>query len=315
MSLAVHLEHALETRDADALQDVATVSPDDERDALFTLSTIYDLWTAPLPQMRGREEFQNHPAVAAVKWQLEGELIERLDARSDLLAATSCDPVAAMRTIAASDLVPDIYAWLASSASWPELVRFLELEGGPDGGFDDLVAVAQVGIHDGPKLALAANYWDELGRGELSRVHTRLHCDLVAAIEMSRIPARDRPTAALERETFGGLLATNRRLQPEMIGALGLIEMQAGPRCRAVLRAMTRLGAPRRARAFYEEHAEADPLHGRAWLDEVVAPLAQMEPGWAPRMVKGAQWREAVNRRFLEWMEEEFATTPATMAS
>ena len=37
-------------------------------------------------------------------------------------------------------LVPEIYEWLASDAGRDDIVEFLSLEGGPDGGFDDLVA-------------------------------------------------------------------------------------------------------------------------------------------------------------------------------
>src|SRR5438094_251247 len=82
---------------------------------------------------------------------------------------------------------------------------------------------------------LATNYWDEMGDGDPDAVHTTLHERLVDAIAMPRIPMSEQPVSALARAAFGGLLATNRWLQPEMLGALGLIELQAGPRCRLVL--------------------------------------------------------------------------------
>jgi hypothetical protein len=194
--------------------------------------------------------------------------------------------------------VPPVYDWLAEEASWPSVVRYLALEGGPDGGFDDLVALAQVGLAGDPKLALAANYWDEMGRGRLADVHTELHHRLVDAAGLEAIPRHEQPLSALERVALNGLLATNRWLQPEMIGALGLLEMQAGPRCRAVVRAFRRLGAPPDAFPFYEEHAHADPIHGKEWLERVVAPLAT-DPEWGRRMVRGASWRSQVNRRFF----------------
>jgi hypothetical protein len=202
-----------------------------------------------------------------------------------------------MRRIAAIDLVPAVYDWLASEATYPELVEFLTLEGGPDADFDDLVAMAQVGISGDPKVALAANYWDEMGRGDLDQVHTELHDDLVDAIEMPDIPREELPVSALERKAVGGLFVTNRFLQPEAIGAFGLIEMQAGPRCRAVVRALERLDAPAGSFPFYEEHAHADPRHGKEWLDRVVAPLAR-DDRWRPGLVRGARWRQEINRRF-----------------
>ena len=297
-SLESALSAALAAGDEAALSALGGAQPLDERDELMTLLAIYDLWSAPLWVTQGRERFQSHPAVAAIKWGLEQRFVERLERRAPT-EPEDRDAVAAMRRVAALDLVPAVYKWLAEEATWSELVAFLAIEGGPDAGFDDLVATVQIGIHDGPKVALARNYWDELGRGELAEVHTVLHDRLVEATKMPRIPRAELPVSALERIAIGGLLATNRHLQPEMLGALGLLEMQAGPRCRAVVKALSRLEGPEGAFPFYEEHAVADPRHGKEWLDEVVAPLAEQHPEWGPRMVAGARWRHEVNARFF----------------
>jgi hypothetical protein len=103
------------------------------------------------------------------------------------------------------------------------------------------------------------------------------------------------------------VLATNRHLHREMVGALGLIELQAGPRCRKVVAALRRLDAPADALPFYEEHAVADPRHGKDWVDHAVATLAE-DPGWATGMVRGARWRSLVNRRFFDAMAARFVT-------
>jgi hypothetical protein len=95
------------------------------------------------------------------------------------------------------------------------------------------------------------------------------------------------------------MLATNRALQPEMIRALGLLEMQAGPRCRRVVSALRRLEAPAGAFPFYEEHASADPRHGKDWLERGVRSLVDATPAWGPRIVRGARWRSDVNRRLF----------------
>src|SRR5262249_43053066 len=141
------------------------------------------------------------------------------------------------RRIARGDLVPPVYEWIAHVASRDELVEFLSLEGGPDADFDDLVAMCQIGLTGRPKLALAANYWDEMGRGDLAAVHTELHAAMAGALQLRDVPVDELPVAAMERKALGGLLATNRALQPEMIGGLGLLECQAGPRCRRVVTA------------------------------------------------------------------------------
>ena len=214
-----------------------------------------------------------------------------------------------MRALAHEGLVPDVYRWLAEDASYDEAVAFLALEGGPDGGFDDLVAACQIGLEGAPKVELARNYWDEMGNGSLDRVHTELHRKLAGALDLPTVAREDQPVEALARAALGSLLATNRWLQPEMVGALGLLELQAGPRCRKVVAALHRLGAPEAAFDFYREHAEVDPRHGKDWVDQAVAPLAR-DPRWATGIVRGARWRSLVNAAFFDAMAGRFVNVP-----
>ena len=301
--LHVRLALAMTVDDADVWNELRAGHTVDERDELVTLLDLTDLWMAPLPTLGGRERFQLHPIVVELKRDLEARYLDRVRAGvvDDGLALTrGSSAVAAMRRVGAAELVPDVYRWLAEEATWEQIVDFLAHEGGPDAGFDDLVALAQVGIHDGPKVTLGANYWDEMGRGELAQVHTVLHDDLVAASRMPRLPRAVLPVEALHRMVLGGVLATNRSLQPELLGALGLLEMQAGPRCRAVVAALQRVDAPEGTLPFYEEHTVADPRHGKEWLDHVIAPLEEQYPEWGARMVDGARWRHQANHRFFE---------------
>jgi hypothetical protein len=266
---------------------------------MVTLLAVHDLHVAPVEKVAGRVRWQHHPAVAALKVRLEERFLSRLDERDrqagwDLPA----DPAAALRSLAALDRVPRTYEWLAERASLDELRGFLALEGGPDGGFDDLVASCQVGLDGEAKLELARNYWDEMGNGEAADVHTELHRRFSRALGIEGVARTEQPIEALDRAGLGSLLATNRSRQPEMVGALGLIELQAGPRCRKVLAALKRLGAPADAFPFYEVHALVDPKHGKDWVDHVVAPLGD-DPFWAEGIVRGARWRWLVNDAFL----------------
>jgi hypothetical protein len=308
--LAPRLEAALAWGSAPALDALRGADAVDLRDRFLTLLTVYDLHTAPLEAVGPRVRFQGSPAVAEVKDRLETAWLTELErdweAAGRLEDATSVERVvSAMRAVAAKDRLPAAYKWLAKEASWAELVDFLAVEGGPDGGFDDLVAVCQVGLSGSAKLELGKNYWDEMGQGDPAGVHTVLHDRLVAALQMPRVPRSAMPVEALERAALGGLLATNRWLQPEMLGALGLLELQAGPRCRLVLQALDRLGAPEDAYPFYVEHAEVDPIHGRDWMDKAVVPTVVERPTWGPRIVKGAWWRSTVNLRFFEAVRQQ----------
>jgi hypothetical protein len=292
---------AVRARSGERMAACAHVEAASEHDELLALSAIHDLWMAPLELYSDAGRLHGDPGVCSLKRTLEDRFLDAIRQRSFAVRTSLPDGVEGMRRVAALELVPAIYRWLEVEATWDELVDFLAAEGGPDAGFDDLVALAQIGLRDDPKLALAENYWDEMGRGALEAVHTRLHDDMVEATNMPRTPREHQPSAVLARVALGGVLATNRYLQPELLGALGLIELQAGPRCRAVVRAMRRLGAEGEASAFYQEHAVADPRHGREWLHRVVAPLAE-DPQWASRMVDGAAWRHEVNHRFFDQM-------------
>jgi hypothetical protein len=286
--------------DSTALDELASRRPLDRRDRYATLLRIYDLHTAPLERVGSAARWQHHPVVAALKHTCESAWLAELEQLAMPAGLDGADPVEAMRALAARDRLPMVYKWLAREATWDDVVQFLALEGGPDAGFDDLVAACQVGLVGAAKMELATNYWDEMGNGDLDAVHTTLHDRLVAAIDMPTIPMAEQPESALARTALGGLLATNRWLQPEMLGALGLIELQAGPRCRLVLQAFDRCHAPAAAYPFYEIHAEVDPRHGKDWLDNAIVPTIADHPEWGERIVRGALWRSAVNAAFLD---------------
>src|SRR5690349_16439252 len=67
-----------------------------------------------------------------------------------------------------------LFPYLAEQASLDEMIWFLQQEMAGEAGFEDLVALTQVKLPCGPKLELARNYWDEMGRGrEGDRKSTR----------------------------------------------------------------------------------------------------------------------------------------------
>lgn len=291
-----------------------------DRSARFrTLLDIYEVLLGPVDADADRPHLGIDPDTFAVKWDLESQWLTELQAKVALIdevaatdpSSTPDDVTAAMRSCAAKNRIPAVYSWVAEEADRDQMVTFLGAEGGPDGGFDDLVAMAQIGLDGEPKMELATNYWDEMGNGDLNEVHTDLHRTTSARLGLQRrlLSPAQMNEAALERACLGGLLATNHTLQPEMLGALGMIELQAGPRCRMVLKGMQRLGIDERAQRFYEVHADVDPRHGADWMSRVIEPTAMTNPAWAKRMVAGASWRKVVNDRFLEGLLSELRTS------
>jgi hypothetical protein len=284
----------------EALDALVGAEAVDRRDGVLALLRIHDLHLAPLEDLAGSERWQHHPAIADLKWRLERTFLDSVCAYDAVRTWTlPTDPVRALRMIAQADRVPAVYQWLATRCSLRQLVRFIELEGGPDGGFDDLVAICQISLDGDAKLELARNYWDEMGRGNATQVHTELHRRLKAALGFRTLSRREQPLEALERSALGSLLATNRALQLEMLGALGLIELQAGPRCRRVSAGLRRVAAPLDSLPFYDEHTAADPIHGKHWLERAIAPLGVRRDASA-KIIEGARWRSTLNARFLE---------------
>lgn len=289
-SATERMRNAIADQDPDrALAQLGDPGTPSRVDRLRCLSLIYELH---LGKFEHPSWPQHHPVVARWKWVLEQQWLDEL-ATGDVKhrAELPSDPIAALRAIAARDRLPEVYIWVAKHADRAGIVRFLSLEGGPDAGFDDLVAICQLGLSARAKMELATNYWDEMGNGDLAAVHTYLHEQLSDGLQLEAIDDE----STLARSAILGLLATNRALQPELLGALGLIELQAGPRSRLVVQGLMRIGAPEEAMPFYEVHAEVDPRHGKGWMDNAVAPVLDENPGIGERIVRGAMWRSRTN--------------------
>jgi hypothetical protein len=306
-TLAGRLAVALDARDDQPLDRLRGAQPASRRDRALTLLQIHDLHRAPLQEIGERVRWQHHPAVADLKTRLEAAWIDELEAQvEERHGATDedADVVAALRALAAHDRAPAIYRWVADAGDWDGVLGFLALEGGPDDLFDDLVATCQVGLPPGPaKMELAGNYWDEMGNGNFHDVHNILYRRFVETVGLPTVPRGQQPTEALERNALVGVVATTRALQPEMLGVLGLIELEAGPHCRYVDRGLERLGAGDEARLFYQMHAVVDPRHGQGWLENAVAPLVDRQPDWGPRILRGARWKSTVNAAFFDWAQ------------
>jgi hypothetical protein len=278
--------------------------------AMEQLATMHAALTAALqgPLDVARARRARSPEATSQRTALEDALIADLDRLVTLHGLDELPDmgdrdrtIALLRGMAARFRLPPIYRWIAEDAGPESIRRYISVEGGPDHGFDDLVAVCQLGLPPGPKTELARNYWDEMGNGRTKEMHTVLYRRLVRALDL---PAAPPATAAqLRRELLMTLLRTRRDLQPQMVGALGMVELQAGPRCERVVQGLTRAGLADDAGPFYEVHAEVDPVHGRDWVDNAVVPLIEEHPWMAPAIVRGAAWRCAADADFYTELE------------
>src|SRR3546814_3920198 len=67
-------------------------------------------------------------------------------------------------------------------SDWSSDVCSSDLEAAGEAGFDDLVAYTQIKLPSRPKLELARNYWDEMGRGNAKGMHGPMLGDMAATM-------------------------------------------------------------------------------------------------------------------------------------
>jgi hypothetical protein len=183
-----------------------------------------------------------------------------------------------------------LFPWLAEQATMDEMRWFLTQEVAGEAGFEDLTAVTQVRLPTRPKLELARNYWDEMGRGNPKGMHGPMLDTLARALKLE--PAMETTvweSLALANTMAG--LACNRRYAFHSVGAMGVIEQTAPGRSKLVAAGLKRLGVKAADRHYFDLHAVLDIKHSAAWNAEAGAPLVAWRPELATALAEGALMR------------------------
>lgn len=198
-----------------------------------------------------------------------------------------------------------LFPWLAEDATLAQIKWFLTQEIAGEAGFEDLTALTQVRMPTVPKLELARNYWDEMGRGQESGMHGPMLAVLARALSLRpKVETTVWESLALANTMAG--LAANRRYAFHSIGALGVIELTAPDRAAAVARGLKRLGVPTRERHYFDLHAVLDVKHSMAWNANVIGPLVEQMPRAYLAIAEGALMRLEAGRRCFERYRGEF---------
>lgn len=191
-----------------------------------------------------------------------------------------------------------LFPWLAETASMEEMRWFLLQEVAGEAGFEDLVAMAQVKMPTRPKLELARNYWDEMGRGSEAGMHGPMLDRLAAALDLKpRIEETAWPSLALGNTLVA--FSTQRRYAYHALGALGAVELTAPWRAAHVAEGLKRLGVGVE-RKYFALHATLDIAHSEAWNEEVLRPLAAERPECIRALAEGAVMRLMAGARCFD---------------
>lgn len=199
-----------------------------------------------------------------------------------------------------------LFDWLETEASLEALETYLTQEAAGEAGFDDLVALTQVRLPDQPKMELARNYWDEMGRGNPKGMHGPMLHYVVEALGLDpQIGTTCWESLALANAMTG--MATNRDYAWHSVGALGAIELTAPARSAATSRTMRRLGFDAKLRRYFDLHAVLDIKHSEEWNKEAIRPLVEDAvegPARATAMAEGALMRLKCGERcFVRYRE------------
>ena len=189
-----------------------------------------------------------------------------------------------------------LFPWLARCADLSQMRWFLAQEAAGEAGFEDLVAITQVRFPIQPKLEMARNYWDEMGRGHERGMHGPMLARIVRELNLDPQPAAT-TWESLALANLMVALAANRRYAYHAIGALGVIEMTAPGRVSMVDAGLKRLGISKEARLYFTLHATLDVKHSEAWNREVLLPLVEGDPAAATAIAEGALMRLASGAR------------------
>jgi hypothetical protein len=199
-----------------------------------------------------------------------------------------------------------LFPWLATTATVEQMRWFLRQEVAGEAGFEDLVALSQLKLAEQPKLELARNYWDEMGRGNAGGMHGPMLSRLAIAVDLASLEAS--VPIVWESLALGNImlgLAANRRYAYHSLGALGVIELTAPGRAVHVNAGLKRLRIASHARHYFALHATLDVKHSAAWNAEVLRPVVASEPGAAHAIAEGALLRLEAGRRCFERYRKE----------
>lgn len=210
--------------------------------------------------------------------------------------------------IAHQQEVAPFFSRLAEDATINELAFYVAMEEQVDGRFDDVIALAQLGMTGDMKLALAENYWDEMGLGKLSEMHTLLFRK--SAEQLRQFSGTGGLSMIVPTEAFknGNLLlmyALRRQYHPRLLGALAILEHTAPYRFAKTVSAMRRLGMPEEVIYYHDMHIRVDANHGKQLLNRVLLPLAEKGPEMIKEFCIGCLIRYNVAVDYYKSVERE----------
>jgi hypothetical protein len=141
------------------------------------------------------------------------------------------------------------------------------------------------------KATLVEIQADEYGNGMPGRMHSELFQQMMAQLGLD--PAYGRylehvPAISLATVNAPSMFGLHRRLRGALLGNLAIIEIGSSFANRCYSKGLERLGYGSPARAFFDEHVEADAVHEQLAAYNMCGAFAQQFPEQTPAVAFGA---------------------------
>lgn len=202
------------------------------------------------------------------------------------------------------------HEFIRDHAGVADLRNYVIQESVVDGRFDDLLAMMQVGTSGASKLEIANNFWDEMGNGEFSGVHTAMFEASASWARESVLAEHGIDPEILEfPEAYADacellMYALRRRYLLRSLASIGLLEQTAPARFAATVAACRRLGLPDHVTRYQEVHVSVDEEHGKEWFDGVFVPIMEKNPAAVHELALGVVIRGNVASEFFNTVHQ-----------
>jgi pyrroloquinoline quinone (PQQ) biosynthesis protein C len=181
-----------------------------------------------------------------------------------------------------SNVQHPLFDFLANSATYEQLCEFVRQETPLDLYFADLLVYLAPGIYGRPKLEVAHNFWDEMGRGDAAKAHRALRLrmmDRVGLDESDHVTnADDLVIEEIELANAYFLSGAVRTYATNLIGMLLATESMAPGRLKRQIDGWRRVGLDDPDMEYLLEHTVVDVEHAEDWMREVVQVIIDERP-------------------------------------
>jgi Iron-containing redox enzyme len=282
-------------------------APDPDADVLadddlqLALRIAYDLHYTAFSGVDPAWEWD--PDLIGFRTRLEHACLEALRDRVGSPGALQrLDAAAELQQLANGD-GPSLSQYLRGEGSWEELREFVAHRSAYQRKEADPHTWAIPRLRGRAKAAMVAIQHDEYGGGVVDDLHAELFAVTMQAFGLDPTYGAyvDRlPGVTLATDNLPTLFGLHRELAPACVGHLALFEMTSvGPMGRYSA-TLARHGIAAGARRFYDVHVEADAIHERVALEDMVRGLLDDDPTLAGAVVFGARALTEVEGRFTD---------------